>query len=72
MSVGNTGTADATGVSAQDVLPAGVTFVSADTGGSGAYSPASGIWTIGTVPRRHDLHPDDHSDASIRGPTTRP
>ena len=38
-------------MSAQDLLPAGVTFVSADTGGIGSYSPASGIWTIGTVPQ---------------------
>ena len=51
MSVGNTGSADATGVSAQDPLPAGVTFVSANTGGIGTYSPASGVWTIGTVPQ---------------------
>ena len=51
MSVSNTGSADATGVSAQDTLPAGVTFVAADTGGNGTYSPASGVWSIGTVPR---------------------
>ena len=50
MAVGNTGSADATGVSAQDLLPSGVTFVSADTGGIGSYSPTSGVWTIGTVP----------------------
>ena len=44
MSVGNTGSADATGVSAQDLLPAGVTFVGADTGGIGSTRrrPASG------------------------------
>jgi uncharacterized repeat protein (TIGR01451 family) len=51
MSVGNTGSADATGVNAQDLLPAGVTFVSATTGGVGSYSPTSGVWTIGTVPQ---------------------
>jgi uncharacterized repeat protein (TIGR01451 family) len=51
MSVGNTGSADAIGVSAQDLLPSGVTFVAADTGGIGSYSPASGVWTMGTVPR---------------------
>ncbi len=51
MSVGNTGSADATAVSAQDLLPAGVTFVTASTGGIGSYSPTSGIWTIGTVPQ---------------------
>jgi uncharacterized repeat protein (TIGR01451 family) len=52
MSVGNTGSADATGVSAQDQLPAGVTFVSANTNGNGSYAAASGTWTIGTVPQR--------------------
>jgi uncharacterized repeat protein (TIGR01451 family) len=51
MAVGNTGSADATGVSAQDQLPPGVTFVRADTGGVGTFSPASGVWTIGTVPQ---------------------
>jgi uncharacterized repeat protein (TIGR01451 family) len=51
MSVGNTGSADATGVSAQDLLPSGVTFITADTGGIGSYSPAAGVWTIGTVPQ---------------------
>jgi uncharacterized repeat protein (TIGR01451 family) len=51
MSVGNTGSADATGVSAQDLLPTGVTLVSANTGGIGSYAAASGTWTIGTVPQ---------------------
>jgi uncharacterized repeat protein (TIGR01451 family) len=51
MSVGNTGSAQATGVNATDILPTGVTFVSADAGGIGSYSPASGVWTIGTVPQ---------------------
>ena len=51
MAVGNTGSAEATGVNAQDVLPAGVTFLNADTGGIGSYSAASGVWTIGTVPQ---------------------
>ena len=51
VSVGNSGSAEATGVNAQDVLPAGVTFLSADTGGIGSYSAASGVWTIGTVPQ---------------------
>jgi uncharacterized repeat protein (TIGR01451 family) len=50
MSVGNTGSADATGVSAQDQLPAGVTLVSANTNGIGSYAATSGTWTIGTVP----------------------
>ena len=51
MAVGNSGSADASGVTAQDLLPAGVTFVSADTAGVGTYSPTSGVWSIGTVPQ---------------------
>ena len=51
MSVGNIGSADAADVSAQDVLPTGVTLVAADTGGVGSYSSATGVWTIGTVPQ---------------------
>ena len=38
---------DATGVSVQDLLPDGFTYVS-DTGG-GDYDPGTGIWTIGGI-----------------------
>ena len=38
----------ATNVTLQDVLPAGLTFVT-DIPSQGTYDPASGIWTVGTV-----------------------
>jgi uncharacterized repeat protein (TIGR01451 family) len=38
----------ANGVSVQDSLPAGVTFVSAS--GFGSYSSGTGVWTIGSIP----------------------
>ncbi len=43
----NNGPSDATGVAVTDQLPAGVSYVSDD--GNGAYDPASGVWTIGSV-----------------------
>ena len=48
MTVGNTGTADATGVTATESLPAGVTFVSA-TASTGTFDSTNGVWTVGTV-----------------------
>src|SRR5262249_55111030 len=39
----------ATGVSAIDALPPGITFVSA-TPSQGSYDPTDGAWTIGAVP----------------------
>ena len=38
---------NATSVQVSDLLPAGVTFVSATP--SQAYDPATGLWTVGTV-----------------------
>src|SRR5262249_40837594 len=38
----------ATNVTVQDLLPAGLTFVSA-TPSQGGYSSATGVWTVGTV-----------------------
>ncbi len=43
----NGGPDDATGIEVTDQLPAGVTYVSDDTGGS--YDPATGIWAVGDV-----------------------
>ena len=48
MTVGNTGTADATGVTAAETLPAGLTFVSA-TPSTGTFDSTSGTWAVGTV-----------------------
>jgi len=47
ISVSNAGPAMATGVTVQDALPAGYTYVS-DTG-AGAYNNATGVWAIGTL-----------------------
>jgi uncharacterized repeat protein (TIGR01451 family) len=41
------GVSRATGVTVQDVLPSGMTFVSSS--GAGSYNSATGIWTIGTI-----------------------
>jgi uncharacterized repeat protein (TIGR01451 family) len=44
----NLGPGAASGVEVSDVLPAGLTFVSA-VPSEGSYDPASGLWTVGTV-----------------------
>src|SRR6185369_572638 len=41
------GVSTATGVTVKDVLPAGLTYVSDDSGG--AYNSGTGIWTVGTL-----------------------
>lgn len=47
ITLSNGGPTTATGVSVKDLLPAGLTYVSDDSGG--AYNPGTGIWTVGTV-----------------------
>lgn len=46
--VTNNGPVNATGVVIEDVLPAGVTYVS-DTPSQGSYSDGTGLWSVGTV-----------------------
>lgn len=48
LTVANYGPDTATNVVATDVLPAGLTFVSA-TASQGSYASGSGVWTVGTV-----------------------
>src|SRR6476646_6442344 len=48
VTVTNNGPDTATGVSMQDTLPAGLSFVSANPS-QGAYDPSGGTWTVGTV-----------------------
>jgi uncharacterized repeat protein (TIGR01451 family) len=48
VTLSNNGPDTATNVTVQDLLPAGLTFVSA-TPGQGSYSSVSGVWTVGTV-----------------------
>ena len=48
ISVTNSGTAQATGVSLTDQLPAGITFTSSAVS-QGSYNSATGLWTIGTL-----------------------
>jgi uncharacterized repeat protein (TIGR01451 family) len=47
VTLSNNGPNTATGVQVTDLLPTGVTFVSAAP--SQAYDPATGLWTVGTV-----------------------
>ncbi|MFN3619163.1 proprotein convertase P-domain-containing protein [Sphingorhabdus sp.] len=47
VSSASTSNVSATGVTVLDVLPAGVTFVSAT--GTGSYNNATGVWTVGTI-----------------------
>ena len=44
----NIGPATATGVAVTDLLPAGLTFVSA-TPSQGSYASATGVWSVGTI-----------------------
>ncbi len=48
ITVTNDGPNNATGTSVLDLLPAGLTFISA-TPSQGSYTPASGVWDIGAI-----------------------
>jgi uncharacterized repeat protein (TIGR01451 family) len=47
--VTNNGADPATGVSLQDILPTGLTFVSASPQSGTSYAPATGVWTVNSL-----------------------
>jgi len=46
----NLGADEATGVAVRDLLPTGLTFISAGASAGTSYDPATGIWTVNTLP----------------------
>ncbi len=45
----NNGADPATGVTVQDLLPTGLTFVSASAAAGTSYAPATGVWTVNSL-----------------------
>ena len=61
VTVTNGGPDQATGVTVTDLLPAGLTFVSA-TPSTGTYTSATGVWNVGSVNAQRERDADDHRD----------
>ena len=59
VTLSNQGPDAATGVEVTDLLPAGLTFVSA-TPSQGTYNNVSGVWTVGTVSARRPADAEHH------------
>ena len=53
ITLSNAGPANATGVVVTDKLPSGFTYVTDNSGGT--YIPATGVWSVGSVPVRGSL-----------------
>jgi uncharacterized repeat protein (TIGR01451 family) len=49
LTLSNAGPTNATGITAKDQLPAGLSFVSATPSAGTSYTSATGVWTIGAV-----------------------
>ncbi|WP_344577707.1 DUF7507 domain-containing protein [Nonomuraea roseoviolacea] len=69
VTVRNAGPNDATGVTVKDVLPSNLAFVSA-TASDGAYAPASGIWTVGSLASGASATLTVHAKATAIAETT--
>ncbi|MFF0575206.1 DUF7507 domain-containing protein [Streptosporangium saharense] len=69
LSVRNAGPNDASGVTVEESLPAGLTFVSA-TASSGGYDPVAGLWTVGALPSGETATLTVHAKATETGRTT--
>lgn len=67
VTLANTGASDASGVTLTDLLPAGLTFVSANPS-VGSYDETTGIWTVGDVPMGQSVTFDLVATASVPGP----
>ena len=61
LTVTNGGPDAASGVVIEDLLPAGLTFVSS-TPSQGSYVNGTGIWTVGTIANGNNATLDDHRD----------
>ncbi|HEU5089706.1 MAG TPA: DUF11 domain-containing protein, partial [Roseiflexaceae bacterium] len=49
VTIANNGPGDATGIVVSDLLPAGLTFISATTSNGSIYTAGSGAWNVGTL-----------------------
>ncbi len=63
----NAGASNATGVTLTDLLPPGLTFVSANPS-VGTYDEATGIWTVGDIGMGQTVTLDIVATASVPGP----
>lgn len=70
LTVTNNGPADATGVVVTDVLPAGLTFVSADP--AAEYNSGTGVWTIGDLANGATALLDINATANLDAGDTSP
>ena len=71
MTLTNNGPATATNVTVTDLLPAGLTFVSA-TPSQGTYDSATGVWAVGTVTTGRPLTLKSRPPSSHRLPRRTP
>ena len=68
VAVTNVDSVDATGVEVTDILPAGFTYVTDNSGG--AYNSGTGVWNIGTVPANSSVSLTITVTVNITGPYT--